>query len=107
MLVNCNSDRFRKRRVREALPAVPPEVAGHDEAVSWTDERRALLAALAGLPRKQRAVIKTRTTTSGCRSATRPGRRAGGLSYSAPRRCRSSVSKSVQPSADSPSPSGQ
>lgn len=53
MLVNCNSDRFRKRRVREALTAVPPEVAGHDEAVSWTDERSALLTALA--PRKDEA----------------------------------------------------
>lgn len=60
ILVNCNSDRFRKRRVTEALTAVPPEVAGRDEAVSWADERSALLAALAGLPPKQRAVIVMR-----------------------------------------------
>ncbi|MFB7596732.1 SigE family RNA polymerase sigma factor [Streptomyces sp. NPDC056160] len=60
ILVNCNSDRFRKRRVREALTAVPPEVAGRDEAVSWADERSVLLAALAGLPPKQRAVIVMR-----------------------------------------------
>lgn len=60
MLVNCNSDRFRKRRVTEALTAVPPDVAGRDEAVSWADERSALLAALAGLPPKQRAVIVMR-----------------------------------------------
>ncbi|MFF3464418.1 SigE family RNA polymerase sigma factor [Streptomyces sp. NPDC001984] len=60
MLVNCNSDRFRKRRVAEALTAAPPEVAGRDEAVSWADERSALLAALAGLPQRQRAVIVMR-----------------------------------------------
>ncbi|PWI10378.1 SigE family RNA polymerase sigma factor [Streptomyces sp. NWU339] len=60
ILVNCNSDRFRKRRVTEALTAVPPEVAGRDEAVSWADERSALLAALAGLPPKQRAVVVMR-----------------------------------------------
>nr|WTB31839.1 SigE family RNA polymerase sigma factor [Streptomyces sp. NBC_00830] len=60
ILVNCNSDRFRKRRVAEALTAAPPEVAGRDEAVSWADERSALLAALAGLPPKQRAVIVMR-----------------------------------------------
>ncbi|MEU1601407.1 SigE family RNA polymerase sigma factor [Streptomyces sp. NPDC005708] len=60
ILVSCNSDRFRKRRVAEALTAAPPEVAGRDEAVSWTDERSALLAALAQLPPKQRAVVVMR-----------------------------------------------
>lgn len=60
ILVSCNSDRFRKRRVREALTAAPPEAAGRDEAVSWADERSALLAALAALPPKQRAVIVMR-----------------------------------------------
>ncbi|WP_445524649.1 SigE family RNA polymerase sigma factor [Streptomyces cyslabdanicus] len=60
ILVNCNSDRFRKRRVREALTATPPDAAGRDEAVTRADERSALLAALAGLPPKQRAVIVMR-----------------------------------------------
>ncbi|MGW1030245.1 SigE family RNA polymerase sigma factor [Streptomyces sp. NPDC002577] len=60
MLVSCNSDRFRKRRVTEALTAAPPEVAGRDEAVSWADERSALLAALAELPPRQRAVVVMR-----------------------------------------------
>ncbi|WP_232838529.1 SigE family RNA polymerase sigma factor [Streptomyces geranii] len=60
MLVNCNSDRFRKRRVREALTDAPPERAGRDEAVSWADERSALLGALAQLPPKQRAVVVLR-----------------------------------------------
>ncbi|MFD7445671.1 SigE family RNA polymerase sigma factor [Streptomyces sp. NPDC059909] len=60
MLVSCNSDRFRKRRVTEALTAAPPEVAGRDEAVSWAGERSALLAALAQLPSKQRAVVVMR-----------------------------------------------
>ncbi|MFJ9033766.1 SigE family RNA polymerase sigma factor [Streptomyces sp. NPDC102274] len=60
MLVTCNSDRFRKRRVTEALTAAPPEVAGRDEAVSWADERSALLVALAQLPPRQRAVVVMR-----------------------------------------------
>jgi RNA polymerase sigma-70 factor (sigma-E family) len=60
MLVSCNSDRFRKRRVAEALTASPPERAGHDDAVSRADERSALLTALAGLPPRQRAVVVMR-----------------------------------------------
>lgn len=60
MLVTCNSDRFRKRRVPEALTATPPETARPDEAVSRADERSALLGALAGLPPKQRAVVVLR-----------------------------------------------
>ncbi|MET7455343.1 SigE family RNA polymerase sigma factor [Streptomyces sp. NPDC005574] len=60
MLVNCNSDRFRKRRVAESLTAAPPDVAGRDEAVSWADERSALMTALAGLPPRQRAVVVMR-----------------------------------------------
>ena len=31
MLVSCNSDRFRKRRVRESLTDAPPDRAGRDE----------------------------------------------------------------------------
>ncbi|MFE0512363.1 SigE family RNA polymerase sigma factor [Streptomyces sp. NPDC058964] len=60
MLVSCNSDRFRKRRVAESLTAVPPEYAGPDDAVSRADERGTLMAALAGLPPRQRAVVVLR-----------------------------------------------
>ncbi|WP_030619951.1 SigE family RNA polymerase sigma factor [Streptomyces fulvoviolaceus] len=60
MLVTCNSDRFRKRRVTESLTAAPPETAGRDEAVSRVDERGVLLGALAQLPPKQRAVVVMR-----------------------------------------------
>jgi RNA polymerase sigma-70 factor (sigma-E family) len=59
MLVTCNSDRFRKRRVAEALTAAPPELAGRD-AFSGADDRSTLLGALTGLPPKQRAVIVMR-----------------------------------------------
>ncbi|MFH8498292.1 SigE family RNA polymerase sigma factor [Streptomyces coeruleorubidus] len=60
MLVSCNSDRFRKRRVTEALTAAPPERAGGDEAVGRVEERGSLLAGLALLPAKQRAVVVLR-----------------------------------------------
>lgn len=60
MLVTCNSDRFRKRRVKESLTDAPPERAGRDEAVARVDERGALLDALSGLPPRQRAVIVMR-----------------------------------------------
>ncbi|MEV7994776.1 sigma-70 family RNA polymerase sigma factor [Streptomyces sp. NPDC086077] len=60
MLVSCNSDRFRKRRVAEALTASPPERAGCDDAVRRADERSALLGALGGLPPRQRAVVVMR-----------------------------------------------
>ncbi|MFF9091940.1 SigE family RNA polymerase sigma factor [Streptomyces sp. NPDC014802] len=59
MLVSCNSDRFRKRRVAESLTSAPPERAGRDE-VAWSDERGALMTALAGLPPRQRAVVVMR-----------------------------------------------
>ncbi|WP_328747391.1 SigE family RNA polymerase sigma factor [Streptomyces sp. NBC_00285] len=60
MLVTCNSDRFRKRRVKESLTDAPPEVAGRDEGVTRVDERGVLLGALAGLPPRQRAVVVMR-----------------------------------------------
>jgi RNA polymerase sigma-70 factor (sigma-E family) len=60
MLVTCNSDRFRKRRVKESLTDAPPERAGSDEAVARVDERGVLLGALAGLPPRQRAVVVMR-----------------------------------------------
>ncbi|MFF1301846.1 SigE family RNA polymerase sigma factor [Streptomyces sp. NPDC058307] len=60
MLVTCNSDRFRKRRVKESLTDEPPELAGRDEAVARVDERGVLMAALAQLPPRQRAVVVMR-----------------------------------------------
>ncbi|MFE6825755.1 SigE family RNA polymerase sigma factor [Streptomyces sp. NPDC057690] len=60
MLVSCNSDRFRKRRVAEALTAAPPERAGRDEGAGRVEERGSLLAGLAQLPPKQRAVVVLR-----------------------------------------------
>lgn len=60
MLVTCNSDRFRKRRVAERLTASPPETSVRDSAAAWADERNALMAALAGLPARQRAVVVMR-----------------------------------------------
>ncbi|MFE0400547.1 SigE family RNA polymerase sigma factor [Streptomyces nigra] len=60
MLVSCNSDRFRKRRVRESLTDAPPDRAGRDEGYAGVDERGALLGALAQLPPRQRAVVVMR-----------------------------------------------
>jgi RNA polymerase sigma-70 factor (sigma-E family) len=60
MLVSCNYDRFRKRRVVEAMTATPPEVAGRDEAVARVEERGVLVGALGQLPSKQRAVVVMR-----------------------------------------------
>lgn len=60
MLVTCNSDRFRKRRVKESLTDAPPERAGRDESVTRVDERGVLLGALAELPPRQRAVVVMR-----------------------------------------------
>ncbi|MFE2581458.1 SigE family RNA polymerase sigma factor [Streptomyces sp. NPDC059378] len=60
MLVTCNSDRFRKRRVAEALTSAPPERARRDDAVGRVEERGVLMAALAGLPPRQRAVVVMR-----------------------------------------------
>ncbi|MEU6237611.1 SigE family RNA polymerase sigma factor [Kitasatospora sp. NPDC047058] len=60
MLVTCNSDRFRKRRVAERLTEVLPDVTAADDAVDQIDQRRSLLAALAALPTRQRAVVVLR-----------------------------------------------
>ncbi|MER5928896.1 SigE family RNA polymerase sigma factor [Streptomyces sp. NPDC002054] len=60
MLVTCNSDRFRKRRVPERLTATPPDTSVPDSGVAWADERNALMTALAGLPARQRAVVVLR-----------------------------------------------
>lgn len=60
MLVTCNSDRFRKRRVAERLTAAPPDTGVRDPESLWADERNALMAALAELPARQRAVVVMR-----------------------------------------------
>ncbi|MGG8405694.1 SigE family RNA polymerase sigma factor [Streptomyces sp. 12297] len=60
MLVTCNSDRFRKRRVQERLTAAPPETSAGDPATAWIDERNVLMSALATLPPRQRAVVVMR-----------------------------------------------
>ncbi|MEV7418327.1 SigE family RNA polymerase sigma factor [Streptomyces sp. NPDC089919] len=61
MLVTCNSDRFRKRRVRERLTGAPPDTAARPDAgLAWAGERSALMRALAELPPRQRAVVVLR-----------------------------------------------
>ncbi|MEU6967096.1 SigE family RNA polymerase sigma factor [Kitasatospora aureofaciens] len=60
MLVSCNSDRFRKRRVAERLTEVLPEVAASGDAAGQVDQRRTLMGALATLPTRQRAVVVLR-----------------------------------------------
>ncbi|MFJ9609024.1 SigE family RNA polymerase sigma factor [Kitasatospora sp. NPDC101176] len=60
VLVTCNSDRFRKRRVAERLTDAPPEVAVPGDAAARIDQRRTLMDALATLPTRQRAVVVLR-----------------------------------------------
>ncbi|CAM5421719.1 RNA polymerase sigma factor [Streptomyces avidinii] len=60
MLVTCNSDRFRKRRVAERLTDSVPDRSVSDNAVAWADERSVLMEALAELPDRQRAVVVMR-----------------------------------------------
>ncbi|MFE0731554.1 SigE family RNA polymerase sigma factor [Streptomyces antibioticus] len=60
MLVTCNSDRFRKRRVAEALTAAPPERVGQNDPAGRLSERGSLMAGLALLPARQRAVVVLR-----------------------------------------------
>jgi RNA polymerase sigma-70 factor (sigma-E family) len=59
VLVNANAGRFRKRRVDERLVAVPADGRSHvpHEPIA---ERSALMAALAELPARQRAVVVLR-----------------------------------------------
>ncbi len=59
MLVNAHLARFRRRRVAEVLSAQMPEAVVSDSAHSVV-QRDELMAALAGLPKKQRAVIVLR-----------------------------------------------
>ena len=59
VLVNANSGRFRKRRVAEHLVAVPQDGRSHAPHEPLA-ERSALMAALAELPPRQRAVVVLR-----------------------------------------------
>ena len=59
VLVNANSERFRKKRVAEHLVAAPQDASAHDPHESYV-RRSALMAALAELPARQRAVVVLR-----------------------------------------------
>ena len=59
VMVNANRSRFRKRRVAEQLTGAVPEPSLPDR--TWTvDDRVVLLAALMGLPPRQRSVVMLR-----------------------------------------------
>ncbi|MER5637789.1 SigE family RNA polymerase sigma factor [Kitasatospora sp. NPDC002227] len=62
VLVTCNIDRFRKRRPHEHPTDELPEPYGprQGDASHQVDQRQVLLAALAGLPPRQRAVVVLR-----------------------------------------------
>jgi RNA polymerase sigma-70 factor (sigma-E family) len=59
ILVNTNASRFRKRRVVEHLTAAPYDAAAHEPHAGLA-QRSALMTALAGLPKRQRAVVVLR-----------------------------------------------
>jgi RNA polymerase sigma-70 factor (sigma-E family) len=59
VMVNANRSRFRKRRVAEQLTGAVPEPPPAD-ATRASDDRVALLAALMGLPPRQRSVVMLR-----------------------------------------------
>ncbi|MFF3563364.1 SigE family RNA polymerase sigma factor [Streptomyces sp. NPDC002574] len=59
ILITCNKDRFRKKRVPERLVDMPPDGAGADPTARVA-QRQVLLAALGELPSRQRAVVVLR-----------------------------------------------
>ena len=59
ILINANSNRFRKRRVSEHSAEQVPETGVMDAADSF-DQRSVLIAALMELPPRQRAVVVLR-----------------------------------------------
>ena len=59
IMLNANRNRFRKRRVAESLAGVTPDRETPDP-VGRHDDRAALMAALRGLPHRQRAVVVAR-----------------------------------------------
>jgi RNA polymerase sigma-70 factor (sigma-E family) len=61
IMINANSSRFRKRRVRERLMDTPPDAVPHREDMTRQhDDRSALMTALMDLPQGQRAVVVLR-----------------------------------------------
>jgi RNA polymerase sigma-70 factor (sigma-E family) len=62
IMLNANSARFRKRRVREQLTGVPPEPGPGrpGDPAARHDDRSALIAALMRLPHGQRSVVVLR-----------------------------------------------
>jgi RNA polymerase sigma-70 factor (sigma-E family) len=57
ILISCHKDRFRKRRVPEQLTDMPPDAMAPQDDIARADERERLAAALARLPKRQRAVV--------------------------------------------------
>ncbi|WP_165988648.1 SigE family RNA polymerase sigma factor [Streptomyces sp. YIM 98790] len=60
ILVTSHKDRFRKRRVAERLTDALPDTADRRDPLSASDQRQELMAALARLPVRQRAVVVLR-----------------------------------------------
>lgn len=61
IMINCNSTRFRRRRVSEhPVPAVPEHLRTTDDHTAEWDQRSTFMTALAQLPPRQRAVIVLR-----------------------------------------------
>jgi RNA polymerase sigma-70 factor (sigma-E family) len=60
ILVHCHKDRFRKRRVPVWLTDAVPDMAVIRDPLADSDERQRLMAALATLPPRQRAVVVLR-----------------------------------------------
>ncbi|PJE96705.1 SigE family RNA polymerase sigma factor [Streptomyces carminius] len=62
ILVSCNKDRFRKRRVAEHLTELPLDAAApaHPDPAPRAVDRQVLMRALARLPKRQRTVVVLR-----------------------------------------------
>ncbi|MDT3441624.1 SigE family RNA polymerase sigma factor [Pseudofrankia sp. BMG5.37] len=60
VMVNTNTSRFRRHRVRQVLVDVPPERAEPSPQLAAVEDRAGLAAALATLPPRQRAVVVLR-----------------------------------------------
>lgn len=58
IMVRCNAGRFRKRRVVEHLGELPER--GMSDATEQVEQRRALVAALQDLTKKQRSIVVLR-----------------------------------------------
>lgn len=60
IVVNANSNRFRKLRVGEVLTGIVPDLAAATDGVDLRGDRDALMAALMQLPYGQRAAVVLR-----------------------------------------------